>query len=69
MTLLSRTLRTAIAAVVLTGFALTGGGWVAPSSTLMAGSSGQPGEVDVGSTTASTLMAGSSGQPGEVDVG
>jgi hypothetical protein len=48
MTLLSRTLRTAIATVVLTGFALTGAGWVAPSSTLMAGSSGQPGEVDVG---------------------
>jgi hypothetical protein len=71
MSLTARTLRTAVAALVLTAFAVAGQGW-APAMTLQAGSSGQPGEIDVGESFAphaADLLAGSSGQPGEIDVG
>jgi hypothetical protein len=72
MSLITRTLRTALAALFLTTCAVAGSGWAAPSTTLQAGSSGQPGEIDVGDATttpAAHVMAGSSGQPGEIDVG
>jgi hypothetical protein len=72
MSLISRTLRTAVTALVLTAFAVAGSSWAVPAATLQAGSSGQPGEIDVGDATGTPtayLLAGSSGQPGEIDVG
>jgi len=69
MQVLARTLRTALAALALTGLVIAVGGL--PTPTTIAGSSGQPGDVDVGADpqAPATWFAGSSGQPGDVDVG
>lgn len=69
MQVLARTLRTILAALVLAGLAVAGGGF--PTPTTIAGSSGQPGDIDVGADpmAPTTWWAGSSGQPGDVDVG
>ncbi|MFU8888296.1 MAG: hypothetical protein ACNA8N_06840 [Trueperaceae bacterium] len=66
---LKRALRTVLAALVLTGLIATAGGF--PTPTTIAGSSGQPGDIDVGTDplAPTTWMAGSSGQPGDIDVG
>jgi len=69
MQVLARALRTAFVAVVLVGLAVAPAILVSP--TILAGSSGQPGDVDVGTDPGAptTWWAGSSGQPGDVDVG
>jgi len=69
MQVLARALRTAFVAVVLIGLAVGTTG--VPNSTTVAGSSGQPGDVDVGTDPGAPTIwwAGSSGQPGDVDVG
>jgi hypothetical protein len=69
MQVVKTALRTILAALVLTGLVVVAGGLHAP--TTIAGSSGQPGDVDVGFAPFAppTWLAGSSGQPGDVDVG
>lgn len=69
MQVLARAFRTILAAFVLTGLVATAGGL--PTPTTIAGSSGQPGDIDVGADpmAPTTWWAGSSGQPGDVDVG
>jgi hypothetical protein len=69
MHVLARTLRTILATLVLTSLVVASGGL--PTPTTIAGSSGQPGDVDVGADPlAPTIwLAGSSGQPGDIDVG
>ncbi|MBW6456215.1 MAG: hypothetical protein K0A98_10045 [Trueperaceae bacterium] len=69
MRTLTRTLRTVLAALALTGLIAAAGGF--PTPTTIAGSSGQPGDIDVGADplAPTTWLAGSSGQPGDIDVG
>lgn len=69
MQVLARALHTTFAALALTGLVIMAGGL--PTPTTIAGSSGQPGDIDVGADplAPATWLAGSSGQPGDVDVG
>ena len=69
MNALTRALRTILATLALTGVIAAAGGFQSP--TTIAGSSGQPGDIDVGADplAPATWFAGSSGQPGDVDVG
>jgi len=64
-----RALHTIFAALALAGLVVAAGSL--PASTTIAGSSGQPGDIDVGADpfAPATWWAGSSGQPGDVDVG
>ncbi len=69
MLALARTLRTVLVALALSGSFVAVG--TLPSTTTIAGSSGQPGDIDVGTDplAPTTWFAGSSGQPGDIDVG
>jgi hypothetical protein len=69
MQVLTRTLRIVLTALALTGLVFATG--TVPIPTTIAGSSGQPGDIDVGADplAPATWLAGSSGQPGDVDVG
>ena len=69
MFVLARALRTVLVALALT--ALLGAAVALPTTTTIAGSSGQPGDIDVGTDplAPTTWFAGSSGQPGDIDVG
>jgi len=69
MQVLARVLRIALTALALTGLIAAAGGL--PTTMTIAGSSGQPGDIDVGADplAPATWRAGSSGQPGDIDVG
>jgi len=69
MPFLTRALRITLATLVVLGMATATVGAAVPAS--MAGSSGQPGDIDVGASplAPALLLAGSSGQPGDPDAG